>query len=49
MAQIIGSKGPLLKPTTAAHPGRELVFMPHFGHCPNLVEEFGRKENGHST
>jgi hypothetical protein len=29
MAQIIGSKGPLSKPTTAAQPWRrELVFMP---------------------
>ena len=33
MAQIIGSKGPLSRPTTAVQPWRrELVFMPHTRH-----------------
>src|SRR5262249_24748425 len=33
MVLIVGSKGPLSKPTTAAQPWRrERVFMPHCGH-----------------
>jgi len=34
MSLIVGSKGPLLKPTTAAQPWRrELVFMPRSVRC----------------
>jgi hypothetical protein len=38
MAQIIGSKGPLSKPTTVAQPWRrELVFMPLSRPCRDSV------------
>src|SRR6516225_7818045 len=46
-SSIIDSHGPVSNPTPAVrHCPRELVFMPHTGHCPELVGAFGRKKNG---
>jgi hypothetical protein len=42
-------EGLLTEPTPAVRPwSRERIFMPHTGHCPELVGALGAEENGHS-
>src|SRR5215469_7620834 len=43
------SEGLLTEPTAVTQPRRrELLLMPHTGHCPELLGRFGRKKSGHS-
>ena len=42
-------EGPLTEPKAATQPWQRLpLFMPHTGHCPELVGRFGREKGGHS-